>query len=108
MCVAYVGLKLIWCIDRVGFGCLAAACVAAAGRAALTMFRVSTGDDWVYIMQQCGVRPPVCTVSVSLLIPFWNHASPLGYALPAACNYDVQLCLVSHSYFVVIDLLYKA
>ncbi|KAA6417024.1 MAG: voltage-gated ion channel superfamily, partial [Trebouxia sp. A1-2] len=28
------------------------------GRAALTMFRVSTGDDWVYIMQQCGVRPP--------------------------------------------------
>ena len=80
----------------------------AAGRAALTMFRVSTGDDWVYIMQQCGVRPPVCTVSVSLLIPFWNHASPLGYALPAACNYDVQLCLVSHSYLVVIDLLYKA
>ena len=30
------------------------------------MFRVSTGDDWVYIMQQCGVRPPACTVSVSL------------------------------------------
>ncbi len=67
----------------------------AAGRAALTMFRVSTGDDWVYIMQQCGVRPPVCTVSVSLTISTCHNASPLGYILPAAAHYDVQLCLVT-------------
>ena len=40
-----------------------------AGRAALTMFRVSTGDDWVYIMQQCGIRPPACTVSVRHFLP---------------------------------------
>ena len=96
----------------------------AAGRAALTMFRVSTGDDWVYIMQQCGVRPPVCTVSVSLFMSTCHHASPLayilpgsplgyvpwdtplgyilpgsplGYTLPAASHYDVQMCLVTHS-----------
>jgi hypothetical protein len=74
----------VCCIDRVEFGCVAFACIAiaasacvAAGRAALTMFRVSTGDDWVYIMQQCGVRPPVCTVSVSLTLATWHHTSPL-------------------------------
>ncbi len=94
----------VCCIDRVEFGCVAFACIAiaasacvAAGRAALTMFRVSTGDDWVYIMQQCGVRPPVCTVSVSLTLATWHHTSPLGYILPAASDYDVQLCLVTHS-----------
>ncbi len=75
----------------------------AAGRAALTMFRVSTGDDWVYIMQQCGVRPPVCTVSVSLTLATWHHTSPIHhtpihrYILPAASELDVQLHLVTHS-----------
>lgn len=41
-------------------------CFVSVGKAALTMFRVSTGDDWVYIMQQCGVRPPLCGTTVSL------------------------------------------
>lgn len=84
-CVALMGLNVGVLLLHVLLLQLSTRC-SAAGRAALTMFRVSTGDDWVYIMQQCGVRPPVCTVSVSLTVPTWHHTSSLGYILPAASH----------------------